>query len=120
MYSVVLSHINDIISYNQAVAASSLYVFVAGLGAILGPLLAALAIEGIGVSGFFVVIGGAHALVAIYALFRITVKPATVSREEQTPWRPFPARAGVVLARLTKARRPADGTRSRAANGKMR
>lgn len=120
MYSVVLSHINDIISYNQAVAASSLYVFVAGLGAILGPLLAALAIEAIGVSGFFVVIGGTHALVAIYALARITVKPSTLSPEEQTPWRPFPARAGVVLARLTKARRPAEGTQVRGASDKLR
>jgi len=120
LYSVVLSHINDVISYNQAVAASSLYVFVNGLGAILGPLLAALAIEGIGVSGFFGVIGGAHALVAIYALVRITVKPATLSPNEQTPWRPFPARAGVVLARLTKARRPDEGTQPRGANGRMR
>ncbi len=120
MYSVVLSHINDIISYNQAVAASSLYVFVSGLGAIAGPLLAALALEGIGVPGFFVVIGGAHALVAIYTLFRITVTPAAVSRDEQTPWRPFPARAGVVLARLTKVRRPANGARLRGPNGKMR
>jgi MFS family permease len=109
MYSVVLSHINDVISSNQAVAASSLYVFVSGLGAILGPLLAALAMEGIGVSGFFVVIGGAHAGVAIYALFRITVKPAPVTTDAQKPWRPFPARAGVALARLTKARRPLNG-----------
>jgi MFS family permease len=120
MYSVVLSHINDVISYNQAVAASSLYVFVSGLGAILGPLLAALAIATIGAPGFFVVIGGAHALVAIYALFRISVKPAAVGRDEQTPWRPFPARAGVVLARLTKARRPAEDGRSLRANGDVR
>ena len=117
MYSVVLSHINDVISYNQAVAASSLYVFVSGLGAIMGPLLAAVAIDTIGASGFFVVIGGAHTAVAIYALVRISIKPASVGRDEQTPWQPFPARAGVVLARLTK-RRPGDGIRG--ANGKMR
>lgn len=120
MYSVVLSHINDIVSHNQVVAASSLYVFVNGLGAILGPLLAAVAIDSIGVAGFFVVIGGAHAAVAVYALFRITVEPAAVSRDEQTPWRPFPTRAGVVLARLTKMRRPANGARRRGPNGKMR
>ena len=120
LYSVVLSHINDVISYSQVVAASSLYVFVSGLGAILGPLLAAVAIDRIGVAGFFVVIGGAHAAVAVYALFRITVKPPAVSRDEQTPWRPFPARAGVVLARLTKVRRPANGTRPRGPNGKVR
>ncbi len=120
MYSVVLSHINDVISSKQAVAASSLYVFVSGVGAILGPLLAALAIDAIGTSGFFVVIGGAHGLVAAYTLFRIGAKAPAVGRDEQTPWQPFPARAGVVLARLAKAARANNGTPPGAGTDVMR
>ncbi len=105
LYSVALSHINDAISPNQAVAASSLFVFVTGLGAIAGPLLAAAAIDFMGPRGFFVVLAVTHGAVGLFALLRISTKRATVSTSDQKPWRPFPARASAVVARLGKTRR---------------
>lgn len=110
LYSVALSHINDVVSTNQAVAASSLFVFVTGLGAIAGPLLAAWALEAIGPSGFFVVLAFTHAAVAAFALVRISTRKAPVSAQEQRPWKPFPARASAVIARLGKARKNGGGT----------
>lgn len=109
MYSLGLSHINDVISSNQAVVASSLYVFVSGAGAILGPLLAAFAIDAMGARGFFVVLAVTHGLLGAYALYRIVVKKTAVRLEDQTPWRPFPSRASAVLTRLTKTRRQQNG-----------
>ena len=105
LYSVALSHINDAISPNQAVAASSLFVFVTGLGAIAGPLLAAFALESLGPAGFFVVLAAIHSAVGVFALLRISTKRPTVSTDDQRPWRPFPTRASGVIARLGKVRK---------------
>ena len=104
MYSVGLSHINDVISSNQAVMASSLYVFISGLGAIVGPLAAALAIDAVGPFGFFAVLALTHGSIGVYALYRVIAVEPGVSREQQRPWRPFPARATAVLARVAKLR----------------
>lgn len=105
LYSVALSHINDVVSPNQAVAVSSIYVFAAGLGAIFGPLGAAVAIDSVGPAGFFWVLAITHGMVGLFAMLRITTRPAPVSPAEQRPWRPFPARASAVITRLTKVRR---------------
>lgn len=105
LYSVALSHINDVVNPNQAVAASSLFVFVTGLGAIAGPLTAAVAIDWLGAVGFFTVLAVAHGAVGLFAVLRISTRAAPVAPEEQRPWRPIPSRASGVIARLTKARR---------------
>lgn len=116
MYSLGLSHINDVISSDQAVMASSLYVFVSGLGAIAGPLVAAYALDAIGAAGFWVMMAAAHAALAVYALYRVAAVDDAVSTEDQKPWRPFPARASAVLARVAKVRRPS----TRSGNGRSR
>ncbi len=109
MYSITLSHISDVVGTNQAVSASALYVFVGGIGAILGPLVAAWALETVGASGFFIVMAMTHALVGVFALYQIAVVDPPISPEQQKPWIPMPARASAVVTRLTKARRSNNG-----------
>jgi MFS family permease len=109
MYSVGLSHINDLISSNQAVMASSLYVFISGLGAISGPLAAAFMIDAFGPYGFWLLLAVAHGAVGLYAIYRVAVVTTPVSIADQKPWRPFPARASAVLARVAKAGRSENG-----------
>ncbi len=115
MYSVALSHINDVIHISQAVAASSLFVFIVGLGALLGPIAAATAIDWLGPVGLFVVLAVTHALVGAYAAVH-SVRRAPVPPDQQRPWRPFPARAGVVWGRVARYL-PGNGSNGRSEQG---
>lgn len=117
MYSVALSHINDVVLPSQAVAASSLFVFVTGVGAIGGPLGAAFAIDTFGPAGFFMALAAVHGAVAIFAMLQISTSEAPVPTEEQRPWRPFPARASAVIARVARVGRNGNGKSNGNGNG---
>ncbi|MGI9611052.1 MAG: MFS transporter [Acidimicrobiia bacterium] len=109
MYSIALSHISDVVGPNSAVSASALYAFVGGIGAIVGPIAAALSLDSVGPTGFFIVMAATHALVGIFALYQIVIVDPPVTPEQQKPWIPIPARASAVVTRLAKVRRTGNG-----------
>ncbi len=100
LYSLGLAHLNDRLPVGNAVALSSLYVFLTGLGAIAGPLLAAVAIEVADVDGFWWSVAAAHIVIAAYALYRMIVRrdvPDVLKRA----YAPIPARASALVGLLT-------------------
>ncbi len=106
LYSLCLAHINDRLPSGNAVAISSAFVFLTGLGAISGPLVAAAAIEALGDDGFWWSLIAAHALIAGFALYRMIVR-RDVPEVLQRAYAPIPARASAVVALLTRnGRRP--------------
>ena len=104
MYSLSLGHINDVLPRGQAIAASSIFVFIIGVGAVAGPLAAAVAMDLIGPVGFFWTLAAAHGLIGVFAAYRIAVHDAPPT-DQQRPYRPFPARASAVIHRLGRPRR---------------
>jgi MFS family permease len=66
IYPIAVSMANDVVAHNDVVAASGALILVNGIGAIAGPLLAAMLMHWIGLSGLFVVIsfGGLGVAVA--------------------------------------------------------
>ncbi len=108
MYSLGLSHINDRVPAGAAVAVSSLYVLVTGIGAIGGPVLAALGIEAFGPRGFFLTIGAAHGAIGIVALVRIAVREG-LPLDKQARFLMVPARAGGVIIQLARNTRATNG-----------
>ncbi len=74
LYSLALSHINDVAPEGTSVAVSSLVVFVTGVGAIVGPVLAAIAMDRIGPSGLFWMLAAVHLTVAVFSIIRIIVR----------------------------------------------
>jgi MFS family permease len=105
LYSLNLSHINDVIPEGQTVVASSMFVFVTGVGAILGPVAAAgLMASSVGNIGFFWTLAGVHGVIGVFALYRIAVRPG-LPAAEQKDYVPAHARASAVMMRLTKVRK---------------
>lgn len=82
MYSLCIAYTNDYLDPAQMVAASGTLVLVAGLGACFGPVTAALAMDVAGAAGFFWWIALVHAALGLFALYRMTVRPAP-AREAQ-------------------------------------
>ena len=81
LYALLIAHANDFLSAEEMPAASGGLVFTFGLGAILGPLLAGWAMQGLGPYAFWLVLGATFAVMAAYAAWRMT-RRATAPADE--------------------------------------
>ncbi|MBE9640026.1 MFS transporter [Salipiger mangrovisoli] len=75
LYSLFLAYANDDLSADDMPAASGALVFVFGIGAIAGPLLAGWAMQFLGPQGFWLVLAVTFAGIALYSLYRMTQRP---------------------------------------------
>ena len=82
MYSMCVAHTNDALEPQQMVAASSNLVLTFGIGAALGPSLAAAVMGLLGPNGFFWYLTVVHACIGIFALYRMT-RRSSVPTDEQ-------------------------------------
>jgi MFS family permease len=82
MYSLCVSHINDNLKPQELVAASSSVVLAVGIGAAIGPSLAAAVMGGVGANGLFAFLAVVHVAVGVFGLYRMT-RRASVPLEDQ-------------------------------------
>lgn len=82
MYSLCVSHTNDNLEPKQMVAASGSLVLALGIGATLGPSIAAAAMGLVGPNGLFWFLAVVHAGVGVFALYRMTQR-RSVPLDEQ-------------------------------------
>jgi MFS family permease len=115
LYALLLAHANDSLSTEDMPAASGGLVFTFGLGAILGPLVTGLAMQGLGPYGFWLVLGATFCAIAFYALYRMTQRAVTPVDETESylgvlPTASFVAveAAGAWAAEKAEAEREAD------------
>ena len=97
IYSLCLAHTNDYLEPGQVVGASSALVLVTGIGAILGPLTTAVAMSAVGPGGFLGTIAAVHVGIGVFALYRMTRRPA-VPFEDKVPHVDIATRATPVAA----------------------
>jgi MFS family permease len=74
LYSVAVSHVNDVIPENQLVVAAAGAVFVFGIGSVIGPLSVSILMGALGPVGFFWGLALYCVPLAIYAFVRIVSK----------------------------------------------
>ncbi|MBU2956142.1 MFS transporter [Paracoccus sp. 1_MG-2023] len=72
LYALFLAYTNDALPVEDMPAASGGLVFTFGLGAIAGPLVAGWAMQSFGPFAFWAVLGSLFAMIAVYALYRMT------------------------------------------------
>ena len=104
LYSLGIAYTYDWIRPEQAVGASATLVTLNGIGAMLGPLLAAGLMLTLANRMFFLVLVLAHGLVAAYLAYR-SVFRAALPRSRQGPFVPVPARGSAVAMVLLGRRR---------------
>ena len=81
LYALFLAYTNDFLSAEEMPAASGGLVFTFGLGAIVGPLVAGWAMQGLNPFAFWLVLGATFAAIALYALYRMTQRAVTPTGE---------------------------------------
>ena len=84
LYALLLAYTNDFLSVEDMPAASGGLVFTFGLGAIAGPLVTGWAMQQAGPFAFWLVLGATFALIAIYALYRMTQRQVTPVEETES------------------------------------
>jgi len=81
LYALFLAYTNDFLSQEDMPAASGGLVLTFGVGAILGPLMTGWAMQQLGPSAFWLVLGLTFGTIALYALYRMTQR-STVPVEQ--------------------------------------
>ncbi len=104
MYSLSLSHVIDVLPVGRAVTASSAVVFVTGVGAIFGPLVASLAMTSIGPEGFWSTVALACTGIGLFALVRLVVRPR-IKGESPEPYVAVPARSAGLIRSVRRSGR---------------
>ena len=95
MYSLLIAHANDQLEPEQMVAASSALVLASGIGAIAGPLFASVLMGEFGDAGFLWSLAVIHALIGVFAVYRMLRRPAK-PLSEQGDYYPVTTRASQV------------------------
>ncbi|MEX6502986.1 MFS transporter [Pseudomonas zhanjiangensis] len=103
LYSLCVAHTNDALTPRQMVAASSHLVLAFGVGAALGPSLAAACMGRLGADGFYLYLAAVHLLIGLFTLYRMT-RRRPVPLDEQGTCVPLASAASqVVLAMAQEA-----------------
>jgi MFS family permease len=76
VYALLIAYTNDFLPREQMAGASAGLIFLNGFGAIFGPTSTGWMMEQVGPSGFFAFIGLLYAVLAGYALYRMTRRAA--------------------------------------------
>ena len=77
LYPLLIAYVNDAIDYEDMPAASGRLLFINGVGAIMGPLILGALMQSAGPSAFWAFIAVILGLLAAYAAWRMTRRPAT-------------------------------------------
>jgi MFS family permease len=81
LYGLLVAHTNDFLEHEDMAAASGGLIFLNGLGAVGGPVLVGYAMGGIGPWAYFGFIGLLFGAISLYALYRMTQRPARTAAE---------------------------------------
>jgi MFS family permease len=71
MYSLAVSHVNDVMPENQLVAVAAGIVFVFGAGSVVGPIIVSVLMAVLGSVGYFWGLAAFFVPLAVYALIRV-------------------------------------------------
>lgn len=104
MYSLSISHVNDVVASDKLVAASAAMVMAGGIGAIIGPLAGTGAIELIGPRGFWLVLVVFNGSLAVFATYRVTLF-RQIDINEKRHFKMVPSRSTSMALRLMRDRR---------------
>jgi len=82
LYSLCIAHTNDYLSPKQMVAASSTLIMANGLGAMLGPNLAGLAMDMLGTPGYFWSLVWINIIFVLFGLYRMVRRPSLPAADQ--------------------------------------
>ena len=102
LYALLLAYANDHLEHHEMAAASAGFVFINGVGAIMGPLAVGWLIGTIGPEGFWLFISVPMLLLALYGLYRITQRDSSWIAGEAVSYAPVLASSSPVAVEVAQ------------------
>lgn len=102
LYSLLIAYANDYLEHEDMAAASAGFVFINGIGAVAGPIVIGWTMEGLGASGFWLIIAALMGTLTVYGLYRMTVRPVVAEPTEAVPYQPVGFAASPVAVELAQ------------------
>jgi MFS family permease len=84
MYPVIVAHANDHAEPGTAIQISGGLLLTFGIGSIIGPTIAGLAMTEIGIRALFGVTAASHGMVILYTLWRISKRDAVATADKSS------------------------------------
>lgn len=101
LYSLIIAYTNDFLQPSDMAAASGGLLFINGLGAMIGPLLLGALMTQFGPDAFFAYVGVLFALIAAYAVYRMSRRKAP-SPQETSSYAPVLPQASPVALEVAQ------------------
>ncbi len=102
LYALLIAYANDYLQPEDMASASAGFVFINGLGAVVGPIGIGWIMTGYGPSGFWLIIAVLLSVLALYGLYRMTVRPTVSDPGETVPYAPVSASSSPVAVELAQ------------------
>lgn len=119
-YPVLVAHANDHAEASEAMQTSGGLLLLLGIGSMIGPFIGGILMGLFGAIGLFLTTFGAHALIFVFTLWRITQRSAVADEDKGTFVPAAPTRTGtpqtIVLADEDAARAMEDTAEAAAAS----
>lgn len=96
LYALLIAYANDFLEHEEMPAASAGFIFINGVGAIMGPILLGWVMGVFGEAAFWVVVAALMLMMAGYGLLRMLQRPSDTLVEDMTPYAPVMANASPV------------------------
>ena len=97
LYSLCIAHTNDYLTPKQMVGASSTLIMANGVGAMIGPNIAGVTMDGVGTPGYFWALIAVNIVFVLFGIYRMFRRPS-LSNEDQAAFVPVDSRMSAVAA----------------------
>jgi len=102
LYALYIAYANDFLEHEEMPAASAGFIFINGVGAIMGPILIGWVMGVFGEFAFWVVVAALMLSMAGYGLLRTLLRPSDTSVEDQVSYAPVLANASPVAVDMAQ------------------
>lgn len=102
LYALYIAYANDFLEHEDMAAASAGFIFINGVGAIMGPIILGYVMGLFGEAAFWVVVAILMLVMAAYGFVRVLQRPSDTAIEDQVSYSPVMANASPVAMELAQ------------------
>ncbi|WP_296417561.1 MFS transporter [Pseudooctadecabacter sp.] len=102
LYALYIAYANDFLDHEEMPAASAGFIFINGVGAIMGPVLIGWIMGVFGEAAFWAVVAVLMAAMAAYGVLRMLQRPSDTAVEDQVSYAPVMASASPVAMEVAQ------------------
>lgn len=102
LYALYIAYANDFLEHDEMPAASAGFIFINGVGAIMGPLIIGWAMGYLGEWAYWGFVCLLMSAMAAYGVLRVVQRPSDTAVEDQVPYAPVMANASPVAVEVAQ------------------